>query len=255
MKADTFTKTDADAHPDFFAAEAAGLAWLRDGGADVVGVRGFGPTHIDLERLVPSAPTRRAAHRFGEQLATAHNSGARAFGCAPNGFGKQLFIGSRPMSSVEHASWGRFYVAERVLPYLRVAVDVGNIAAADASEVESVCAAVADGAFDDGEGPSRIHGDLWTGNVVWTDAGAVLIDPAAHGGHRETDLAMLALFGVPLWEEIVDGYRSVHELRTGWEERVPVHQLHPLAVHAAGHGPSYGVQLHRAARTVAQLLG
>ena len=32
---------------------------------------------------------------------------------------------------------------------------------------------------------------------MWTPDGVVLIDPAAHGGHRETDLAMLALFGCP----------------------------------------------------------
>jgi fructosamine-3-kinase len=54
------------------------------------------------------------------------------------------------------------------------------------------CAA---GDFDNADGPVRLHGDLWTGNVMWTSDGAVLVDPAAHGGQRETDLAMLALFG------------------------------------------------------------
>ena len=81
-----------------------------------------------------------------------------------------------------------------------------------------------------------------------------MIDPAAHGGHRETDLAMLQLFGCPMLADIIDGYLSVHELRSGWQQRVPLHQLHPLAVHAAGHGPSYGQQLHRAAAAVGRLL-
>ena len=52
--------------------------------------------------------------------------------------------------------------------------------------------------FDDGSAPARLHGDLWAGNLLWTADGGVLIDPAAHGGHRETDLAMLALFGLLL---------------------------------------------------------
>lgn len=254
MSADVFSKTDPHAHPDFFAAEAAGLAWLAAGGGTVVEVRGVGPTRIDLERLVPSSPTPDAARRFGSELAVMHNAGARAFGCPPDGFDGQMFIGSRSMSSKGHRSWGAFYSAERVLPFLQVAVLAGNISAEDATDVERVCAMVAEGAFDDDDPPSRIHGDLWTGNVVWTSGGAVMIDPAAHGAHRETDLAMLALFGLPMLAEVLDGYQAAGTLRDGWQQRLPLHQLHPLAVHAAGHGRSYGRELHRAARAVEGLL-
>lgn len=255
MSADTFSKTDPSAHPDFYAAEAAGLAWLRDGGAPVVEVRDFGSTHIDLARLVPASPTVGAAREFGVELSRVHGAGARGFGCPPGDFGGQLFIGTRPMSSVEHRSWGEFYVVERVLPFLRSAVDAGNISRPAAADVERACTPVAAGVFDDGDPPARIHGDLWTGNVVWTREGAVMIDPAAHGGHRETDLAMLDLFGCPLLEAVVEGYLSTGKLRDGWELRTPVHQLHPLAVHAAGHGPSYGDALHRAAAAVGRLSG
>ncbi|KAA0024373.1 hypothetical protein FOY51_06140 [Antrihabitans cavernicola] len=96
---------------------------------------------------------------------------------------------------------------------------------------------------------------LWNGNVFWTADGAVLIDPAAHGGHRETDLAMLELFGCPYRESVVDGYQSVHPLRDGWQARIPLHQLHPLAVHAAGHGAAYGRALHDAALQTIRLAG
>jgi fructosamine-3-kinase len=78
----------------------------------------------------------------------------------------------------------------------------------------------------------------------------VLIDPAAHGGHRETDLAMLDLFGCPFLGEVLDAYCGEWPLRPGWRERVPVHQLHPLAVHAAGHGAAYGAALERAATAI-----
>jgi fructosamine-3-kinase len=86
----------------------------------------------------------------------------------------------------------------------------------------------------------------------------VLIDPAAHGGHRETDLAMLSLFGCPFLDRVLAAYDEGAAaigapLREGWHERVPVHQLHPLAVHAAGHGRSYGIALTEAAERTLEL--
>jgi fructosamine-3-kinase len=135
-----------------------------------------------------------------------------------------------------------------VLPYARRARDRGHLDSAGYELVEAACERIADGALDDDEPPARLHGDLWNGNVVWTADGAVLIDPAAHGGHRETDLAMLQLFGLPLLDDVLAGYDEAAPLRAGWRDRVPLHQLHPLAVHAASHGPSYAGPLVAAAR-------
>jgi fructosamine-3-kinase len=81
----------------------------------------------------------------------------------------------------------------------------------------------------------------------------VLLDPAASGGHRETDLAMLDLFGCPFLDAVLEGYDEAQPLRPGWEQRVPMHQLHPLAVHAASHGRSYAAPLVAAAQAVLDL--
>jgi fructosamine-3-kinase len=72
------------------------------------------------------------------------------------------------------------------------------------------------------------HGTAW------------VIDPAAHGGHRETDLAMLALFGAPHLDRTLAAYHEHRPLAAGWRERVALHQLHPLLVHAVLFGGSYG---------------
>jgi fructosamine-3-kinase len=84
---------------------------------------------------------------------------------------------------------------------------------------------------------------------MWTPSGVVLIDPAAHGGHRETDLAMLALFGCPHSDAVIDGYESQRRLSEGWRDRIGLHQLYPLLAHVVLFGGSYAGQTGAAART------
>lgn len=258
MEGMPFVKSNPSAPAQFFEWEAAGLRWLgeaeRAGGARCVEVRTVEPGRIELEEIRPARPTRDAARRFGSALACTHDTGAAAFGAAPAGWSGFAYIGRRSMPCAPEESWGRFYAEQRVRPFLRPAVEAGNLTSADARTVESALELVAAGAFDDDDTPARLHGDLWNGNVLWSDEGAVLIDPAAHGGHRETDLAMLALFGLPHLDDVLAGYEEIHALRVGAATRVPLHQLHPLAVHAAGHGPSYGRALAEAAARVLALV-
>lgn len=250
-------KERADAPARFFEAEAAGLRWLgqaeASGGARVVEVASVRPGRIELERIREVRPTAEAARAFGAALALTHAAGAAAFGAPPDGWDGPLFIGRRPLPAAHETSWGRFYARDRVLPYLDIAVEAGGVTSAQLPVIREAVDRVAAGAFDDDEPPARIHGDLWSGNLLWDARGAVLIDPAAHGGHRETDLAMLALFGAPFLDELVAGYDTARPLRSGWRDRIPLHQLHPLAVHAAGHGPSYGSALADAARATLAL--
>ena len=100
--------------------------------------------------------------------------------------------------------------------------------------------------FDDGSPPSRLHGDLWAGNrIVDRDGASWLIDPAAHGGHREFDLAMMRLFG-GFGTEAFDSYVDVHPLADGWFDRVELHQIAPLVVHAIKFGGGYVAAAARA---------
>lgn len=243
-----YVKTRVDAPDGFFAAEAAGLRWLAEaGGAATARVFDVRDDRIALERIAEVAPTVAAAAAFGTALAATHAAGAEAFGSSPPGWRGGIFIGRRPQPSDSTPSWGAFYAAQRVEPFVPIAVAAGNLSSTGAEVVARACALIGDGVFDDDEPPARLHGDLWAGNVLWSSGEAVLIDPAAHGGHRETDLAMLALFGCPFLDEVLAAYDRARPLGAGWRERVPLHQLHPLAVHAAGHGPSYGRALVDAA--------
>jgi fructosamine-3-kinase len=249
----TVTKRRADAPAGFFEAEAAGLEWLGSAcGVRTASVIRVAPDAIELELIHETRPTADAARQFGRDLAHTHAAGAEAFGVGP---APSQFIGSRAMPSARELTWGPFYARDRVLPFLGIAERVGGIDAPGAALVRRACARLTAGDFDDDEPPARLHGDLWNGNVLWSDSpsGVVLIDPAAHGGHRETDLAMLALFGCPFLDDVHAGYEDVAPMRAGWRDRIPLHQLHPLAVHAAGHGASYGRALAGAAARVIEL--
>jgi fructosamine-3-kinase len=96
------------------------------------------------------------------------------------------------------------------------------------------------------EPPARLHGDLWAGNRLVDERGVSwLIDPAAHGGHREFDLAMMQLFG-GFGPACVDAYDDAFPLASGWRARIPLHQLAPLAVHAIKFGGGYAAATDRA---------
>ncbi|MGI5129718.1 fructosamine kinase family protein [Pseudonocardia sp. CA-107938] len=231
-------------------AEAAGLAWLSvPGGPPIVPVLEASADRLVLPYLDDVGPDPEAAHRFGRALAYMHAAGAPAFGSAPPGGPTVAAIGAAPMVNEPAREWPAWYVGDRVLPYLRSARDEWAIDVADQEAVEQVCERIDDLAGPL-EPPARLHGDLWSGNVVWTADGATLIDPAAHGGHRETDLAMLALFGFPYLDTVLAGYGEVAPLAAGWEARVPLHQLFPLLVHAVLFGGAYGRQAGDAARAL-----
>lgn len=235
-------------------AEAAGLRWLAEAGAPPVPrVHGREGAWLVLGRVAQGRPGREAALRFGRELAGLHAAGAPAFGAPPPGGPVEAFIGLAPMRNVTGDDWPSWYAEHRVLPYLRRAVDAGTTGAGEAAVVERVCARLPELAGP-AEPPARLHGDLWSGNVLWGADGRVrLIDPAAHGGHRETDLAMLALFGCPLLDAVLEGYQEVAPLAEGWRERVGVHQLFPLLVHAVLFGRGYAGQALGAARSALSL--
>lgn len=239
-----FVKTDPDASYRFFEQEAEGLRWLAEtGGVATPAVLAVEPGLLITEWLDSGSSSKQLATDFGHRLAVTHRYGHTGFGRDEDGF-----IGSEPLPGGSgHTDWSSFYADQRLRPFLDRAGAAGHITTQDRQVVEQVIDQLNHLAGPE-EPPARLHGDLWAGNVLWGPDRAAVIDPACYGGHRETDLAMLALFGLPHLETVLTSYNQTYPLSSGWQQRVPLHQLFPLLVHAVLFGGAYGHAAGDAAR-------
>jgi fructosamine-3-kinase len=242
--------------PGMFRAEASGLQWLAAGGLPTPAVLAVSEQALALEWLEAESPSKAAAQEFGAALAGLHSRPVAAFGESPTAADGQQppngWLGAVPISYGEWSDWPRFYTRARLLPTAELAHQVGGLSQQGLDQVSHLCDLLAAGSIDTGteQPPVRIHGDLWAGNLLWRDSKVAVIDPAAHGGHPETDLGMLLLFPPTHLDDILASYRDTRHLDNSWEQRVPLHQLLPLLIHAVMFGSGYGHQVERAVRQV-----
>ena len=281
-----FLKYNADSIPGMFAAEADGLRALRsaadtlrvpevlavadsgdadsvdqgsagrDSGGDSIGSdidpvdsvdrRGGAPAWIALEWLEPGPRGRGFGERLGRGLAALHRSGP----AGRWGWERANFIGSLPQGNAPAASWAEFWRDRRLSPQLDLARRAGRLPATEA-EWERLFGRLSDLlAPGEEDGPSLLHGDLWSGNVVSAAGEPGIVDPAVYGGHREVDLAMAELFG-GFDAAFHAAYREAWPLQPGYREaRRGVYQLYYLLVHVNLFGGGYAAQTAAVLRRV-----
>jgi len=242
-----FLKTHAGAPRAMFTAEARGLEFLREARSlripEVLAVSPAddqGQPFLLLEFIRPVRPARGFDERLGRGLANLHRFGAPGFG-----FDVPNFIGRLPQENRAHSGWAEFYRAERLEPQLRSAEAAGHVPPALQRSFERLFSRLPE-LVGEPEAPARLHGDLWSGNLLVDEHGApCLIDPAVYGGHREMDLSMMRLFG-GFSERVFSAYAEVFPLSTGHPERVLLCQLYPLLVHLNLFGSGYLGAIERA---------
>lgn len=248
-----FVKHHPAAPDGMFAAEAEGLRALRSAAGEalrvpeVIAMDGAarGAKWLALEWLEPAPRGRDYDERLGRGLAVLHARGGEGWGWpAPS------YIGSLPQENTPAETWPAFWRDRRLLPQLRLAAAAGRAPGA-AGEWERLFARLPELlAAGEADGPSLVHGDLWSGNVLATGAGPALIDPAVYRGHREVDLAMMELFG-GFDPRVLAAYEEARPLLPGYGElRRGIYQLYFLLVHVTLFGGGYAARTATTLRRV-----
>lgn len=243
-----FLKCAPDAPPGLFASEARGLDALRaaaETGLRVPEVLAVRDGWIALEWLEPGPRRAGFGESLGRGLAALHRAPAEGWGWEGDGF-----IGPLPQANAPAADWAAFWRERRLLPQLDRAREAGLRPGSEA-EWDRLLAALPGllSPASEADGPSLVHGDLWSGNVLAVGSGEpALVDPAAYRAHREVDLAMAELFG-GFPPDFLAAYGEAWPLEPGYgEARRSVYQLYYLLVHVNLFGGGYVPQTAAALR-------
>ncbi len=140
-------------------------------------------------------------------------------------------------------NWTLFLGQMRIMPMARYCYDEGKISKQMLERLEELCRNLYKRIDMSTIYPSLLHGDVWSGNVLFERGGACLIDPAIYYGDKEMELAFILLFDT-FGETFFNAYQEVHPLSEDfYESKVPLYQIYPLLVHVALYGGSYVGQL------------
>ena len=233
---------DADRFPEMFASEQRGLSLLRQSefripeALDVLEEDGV--SILLLEWIESGHPGTEFWRRFGHCLAELHTITQHQFGLDHDNY-----IGSLPQANNLTDDWIDFFVNERILPQLNLAITAGLLDHSDIEQFDTLKGKLSE--YFPTESPSLIHGDLWSGNFMCDQDGhPALFDPAVYFGHRLMDIGMTRLFG-GFHNEMYLVYHAEYPLPTHWEEACDIANLYPLLVHVNLFGRSYVPQVRR----------
>lgn len=229
-----FLKWNLSPQEFMFETEARGLKLLREGksGLKIPETLSVDSHYLMLEWIEDGNPRPESAFQFGVQLARLHRTTSDQFGLDHNNY-----IGRLAQSNTQHQEWPTFFIRERIEPQLKAGIDSGKL--------DTGILRYTDPLFKNAESlfptepPALLHGDLWSGNYMFTQNGqASLYDPAVYFGHREMDLSMTRLFG-GFPADFYRGYQEEYPLDKGFQDRVTLCNLYPILVHCNLFGGSY----------------
>lgn len=229
-----FVKWNDSAPDAMFETEAKGLELLGSADTDlkIPAVKLQRESFLVLDWIDEGGGKQHSAFDFGAELAKLHKTTSDSFGLDHDNF-----IGRLPQSNNTHSNWADFFAIERIEPQVKMGVESGKLTRSVLRDVEAMYRKF--GAIFPQEKPALVHGDLWSGNYMFTKDGKTSIyDPAIYFGHREIDLAMTSLFG-GFSANFYEGYNSEFPQEDEFDNRVIVYNLYPILVHANLFGGSY----------------
>ncbi len=234
-----FLKYNSSVNSDMFIKEAHGLLELNKAGViKIPDVICYNQDYILLELIVAGNKQNNFSEDFGRKFALLHKFTSEFYG-----FYEDNYIGSNPQQNIpeenEKHEWTKFFFNKRILFQLQIAEESGNSTFELRKAIAVLENKIDEIVVDNGEKPSLLHGDLWSGNYLINKKGfACLIDPAVYYGNREADLAMTKLFG-GFDSRFYEAYNEAFPLPEGYEYRENIYKLYHVLNHLNLFGGGY----------------
>ena len=228
-----FLKTNNQNPPDMFLREAEGLkALVVDGAPRVPRAYLHGADFLLLEDLQPAPRRDDYWEMFGRKMAVLHN-----ITVAKYGFDHDNYCGATPQPNRWTDDGYVFFGEQRLLFQAGLAQKRRLLGEDELSQVQRLVDRLPD--LVPWQPASLLHGDLWTGNAMVDDNGEpAIIDPAAHYGWAEAELAMTTLFG-SFPGRFYNAYEEVRPLEQGYSRRFDIYNLYHILNHLNLFGGGY----------------
>lgn len=227
-----FVKSDPQSPKELFHAEAKGLAIIKDSNTvKVPEVAAVGDHFLVTTYISPNRATKELATKLGYQLANLHKKKNDHFGTT-----WPTFIGPLRLPYAQLHNWVNYQQSLRLGPLFEIIKNKGLLSNTELDtfyKLINTCSKIPH--FSE---PSLVHGDLWAGNIIWSNSDAFLIDPSCHYGDPMCDIAMSYLFPPSFHDLIIASYKEILPI-DGYQGAIELNKCFYLAVHLILFGPIY----------------
>lgn len=192
----SFTKNNPLPFSDALYTEASGIALLRDNifklkdaAIGIPRVLKVSQSELNTEFIKQCTPQPNQFRILGTDLAKLHTIQQPHFGLEHDNY-----IGLNPQPNCISHNWGQFFYQYRLQFQVSLIAD-SYVKQRFQSLLHTHQAKLIEFLNSSCSSPSLVHGDLWSGNVLFGKQRVWLIDPAVYYADSEVDIAMTEMFG------------------------------------------------------------